>query len=90
MPRSLLYRVSKGDVDLVPSAIAAVVPGHFDETNWGTDWMLFTARSGTEALRIARCYDAALNAGRIKQPPYLKSLSSGWEQMHKCYIKGGK
>jgi hypothetical protein len=75
MAKSNLYRVSQGIVERVASTTASVVPGRFDETNWGTEWMLFTGRSEAEVLRIGRKYDAALNVGRIKAPRFLKSLS---------------
>lgn len=78
MPQRL-FRVAEGEAVEVPTAAFAVVPGQYDETNWGTDWMLFTAPNAGSACRVASRYDAALNQGRILRPRYLKSLSIGWE-----------
>ena len=71
-----LYRVSEGEATLVGSAQEAVIPGQFDENNWGHDWMIFSARSESEALALAGRYDRALNSGAIiRAPKFLKSLS---------------
>jgi lipocalin len=70
-----LYRVSEGEATLVGSAQEAVIPGRFDGNNWGHDWMIFSARSESEALALAGRYDRALNSGAIRAPKFLKSLS---------------
>lgn len=75
MPQRL-FRVAEGEAVEVPTANAAVVPGRYDKTNWGTDWMLFTAPDAGSARMLASRYDAALNQGRISRPRYLKSLSN--------------
>ena len=69
-----LYRVAEGEVVAVTTPGAACESGRYDETNWGTDWILIRAYDEMGAKRIARKYDAGLTAGALVRPRYLRPI----------------
>ena len=75
--RRNLYRANEGDLELLSSVAQAEIPGRYDESNWGTDWILVRARTPEEALRFCEAYDSQLNSRKIQKPKYLHPIS-GW------------
>lgn len=71
-----LYRVADAEVTPINAASEAVIPGVYDEKNWATDWVIVSARSASEAMAIARTYDAKTTSGARPRPRYLQPVSS--------------